>query len=368
MGNNFENDEKYNMTKYIDINIELNKNCFFPGENINGKLNIISKPGTQYSLMTNPQINFTITQLEHYSYSINRGGRGQNNNNRVTYEEEIPLLIKILDFPNIKGESLLYGVKIPFTIQIPLNSLPTLIFNEIAFTKHILTIFIPILQAKKSVLIIIKNSQFFNFNNRLYESPCMRGKSIAKTKCCFFKIGKVNFQLKTPKNSYAYNEIVPFEILIDCNDLNTGIIGVRVSIVRHEKQNLKDNHYKERFKFKKKIFSRFYQFNYSNQKNYQLNSEIKFPNNKNDLSVYPPNIYQICDSHKPSQLYKLIDTMHLAPTSYYGLLSVEYFLKAEIIFETSLTKGEKIKLPIDFYCSDEDFNNNLFEKQKLIGY
>ena len=363
MGNDFEKNEKYNMTKFIDINIQLSKICFFPGEKINGVLNIVSKSGSQYSIMTNPQINFTITQFDHYHYTA--GGRGRGKTERIVQEEELPLLVTVLDFPKVSGKNILHGVQIPFTIQIPINARPTLIFSSTAFTKHILTVFIPILQTKKSVLIIIKNSQFFSNANRLYESPSMRGKYIAKTKCYCFQIGKINFQLRTPKNAYSYDEIIPFQVVIDSNQLNTGINGVIISIEREERQNLKNNHLKTKFNNKEKLISQFYQLN-SQQKINQFNGEIKFPNLVDE--VYPPKMYKLCDLHQPSEIIKLIDSIHLAPSSFYGLLSVQYLLKAKISFDSSLTTDEKIELPIDFYCFNEGINNSLFKKQKLIDH
>ena len=107
MGSYTSSEFEYN--KYIDFTLKLEKICYFPGENINGLINLKGKPGIENPKLTGPGAVFIITEKQkHYNTSyINENNVYKNelDNNICTYN---------LVFNNFRNADLLSGLNIPF--------------------------------------------------------------------------------------------------------------------------------------------------------------------------------------------------------------------------------------------------------------
>ena len=120
MGNSIkEQYNKYNKETDVILNIKLNKTCYFPGESFTGFLDIQPKISLKETIFDNTSATFNLIQFQHYSYTVGSG------DDETTYnvDDNSDILFLNIDFINFKGSNILSGINIPFSFQIPLNSL-----------------------------------------------------------------------------------------------------------------------------------------------------------------------------------------------------------------------------------------------------
>lgn len=183
MGNStFDNHnlKKYNHEKDISLTINLKKVCYFPGDEIKGTLSlfpkITSKPtNQQITSFKDSQSTITLTQREYYKYE---GDGGESMYNAVI-ENDTPILSTKLSTSQYIGQDLSNGINIPFSIKIPLYLCPTVIFDG-NYIIHLLCVEFPEIQAKKTLIIIIKGIQIFDSNNGLLKCPSITFEEIEK--------------------------------------------------------------------------------------------------------------------------------------------------------------------------------------------
>ena len=354
MGNDFTKDKKYNYENYVSIDFILNKVCFFQGENIQGTIILQGKNGLIQTEFINPIATISLTEMQQYIYE-----KGSGEDQRQTYEKEEKIIFSLQqNYSNYQGKNLMSGVQIPFNVQIP-NAHPTCIFDRNNYVKHILSIEFLSVQAKKSIPIIIKNSQYFRFDNKLLQTPAIVTKEMEKHKV-FVNKGKFSSVLKLPKNSFTYEEKIPFELTINCSQLELEIKNIIVTLHRIEKKNYKSNNDKVRFSISKEIMNK----KIPVQKKipqYVINDYIQFPIISSYISVNPTQVYKTLDSDK-NNIIKNLDKIHLAPCCYDGLLSVEYYMKVLLEFSSKLTTAESMQIPLEFY-EQPDYNNNVDYKK-----
>ena len=135
-------------------------------------------------------------------------------------EEEVLLLLfnQKVTFPNFEGSNLMNEVKIPFQLQVPQKAYPTCIFSQSDFVRHYLTVEFPSIEAKRTVIIVIKNTSYFYKENKLLLSPAIHFREIKK-KNFFAEKGSYTASLKLPTNIFSYDQKIPFEIDIDVTNL-----------------------------------------------------------------------------------------------------------------------------------------------------
>ena len=144
------------------MDIELQKTCYFPGETINGLLIFTPKSGITDALFTDTNSHFVISQRQFY---ILRTNSHYSANNQVL--EDTILVEKDFNFNKFLNENILLEMKIPFSIQLPTNAYPSCFFNgQLSYVTHNLQVEFPKLKAYKSITFIVKNSQYFNNDNR----------------------------------------------------------------------------------------------------------------------------------------------------------------------------------------------------------
>lgn len=349
MGNNSfdkKNLKKYNSEKDISLKINLKKVCYFPGDSVRGTFSLESKSKTEGKsfFLANPQATVSLTQKEYYHYHA-EGGETMYEANVVN---DTPISILPLGNSEFIGQEISKSksVSIPFKIKIPLNILPSSIFDG-NYCIHLLSAEFPGIQAKRTIIIIIKTMQIFNTKNKLYKSPSIITEDIIKKANKTFKGGEVFVSLETPKNAFNYYDSIPFQINIDCSRIEIEISFVKVSITR--KTHLKRKTDKKKIESKScDIICK--EIKIDQKKNvYNINDSLKFPMSSQYNSVFPPNVYSFLEGCKIIELNFDLNKVSLYPHSLDGLINIEYYLVLEIIYKPSTINKDTLTLPLDFY-------------------
>ena len=157
-----ENNKKYNLNTFFDIDIILPKTCYFKGELIKGKIKIVPKDIVKKSFLQCAIIGNAILE-ENYNYKLRASSPNIN--------EEIILFKYPTEIPKFDGEKIIDGMEIPFEYEVPKNSYPSCLIDDNTYVRHILTFDFSMIEAKKSILIIIKNDQYFTGFNEFYKAP-----------------------------------------------------------------------------------------------------------------------------------------------------------------------------------------------------
>ena len=332
------NNIKYNNENNFSVIVELEKTCYFKGETLKGNILLKPKDVVKKALLLYA-ISANATLIEIQNYKAGQTGY-------ITTEENI-LFKYPMNIPKFEGKDVIDGKTIPFEFQIPLNSYPSLILDSNSYVRHILTFDFSSIDVKKSIVIIIKNDQYFSAFNELYKSPIEKTHKTTKHKYAIFYVGDISGTVKLEKNAFAYNESIPLQIEIDCSTLTIRIKKVHISIYVIISKNNKSNHKQANYKYEKNVFAK--TISLLNQKdNYHLEDIIQLPKGN------PNQIYQKLDSDKRkySQKYQNI---FLYPSCYEGLITCEYYLKVLFETDTLFSTNEFITIPLDFY--EKNVNN-----------
>ena len=347
MGNN-STKEIYNQEYEVSLNISLNKSCYSPGENIFGYLDIQPKYNINQTIFSNTQTIFKITQFQHYYYSDGESTC------YVNEDSDIFTLDKRFDY--FCGANILVGIKIPFSIQIPLEIQPTLYYSGY-YIKHFFSAELPGIKAKKSLIIIIKEHKKYTIENKLLKMPAFGFSDFYKKKEGKYKGGKVSCLLEMQKNSFTFNEFISFKINLNCTELNLGINLIRVSIIEFIYCNYKNDH-KKRFMTSLKKELNYKEFPFSrNQTKYEINSYIKIPTVITGQGIYKifENIHLIEIDYDFKKFGE-----SLIPFCFGGLISSEYVFNVEIKYEKNISISS-FNLPIEI------LNNENSDIKSLIA-
>ena len=344
--------------KYIKFVVQLNKVCHLPGENIEGALYLEGNPGLKETQLMNPKALFIITEKHKYKYKKNTG------DGYVTKNEEINRIIyqKYHLFNNFVGANLLTKVKIPFSIKLPLNSYPSLSFNDGGYVKHNFSVEFELLKIKRTLNIVVKNNPNFTTKNKLLRNPCKYFEKKSKSK---FLANKGNFSIyiNFPKNVFYYDEPIPYEIKIDCKELKLIINHIEIILIRQRRKNYSSNLKEIRKVEKEELIAYSIKLN-KNNKEHIIQNTMNFPHTlKSDKYVYPPTVYKAIEKKGPyrENITDFQNLFYLYPSCRGGLLSIDYFIKVKLFFETSLTFDESFYIPIDFCSRPEEkkMDNNI---------
>lgn len=240
-------------------------------------------------------------------------------------------------------------IKIPFSVIVPKVSYPTLLLNKNDFVRHYFTIDLPQCKAKRTKVIIIRNV----FPNELNKNIEIK-KDFSKSKLLSNK-GSFSVQVKMAKNYFCYEELVPFEMEIDCSKLDEKLKlkSVKVLLVRRKRKNYSAELTKERYSRQKEIYTKEINLEKGLTK-YSISDFVNFPTEIR----YPPKVYEEFEKHG---IYEVNDkklNVKLYPSCKLGILSCEYYLKFRFIFASLLTLKEKLKIPI-FFTESNELNQSL---------
>ena len=364
LGYDFETDREYNFENSIAMRVELGKTCFSPGEYVKGGIILEPKIGNTFQYLQSPNAYLSITEDCLYKYSAQEYDQHSNTKHYVTKsaKEKYFRLNIPLDFSYYHNSELNGQLKLPFSFQIPLNIYPSCYFGVNTYIKHYLTIDFHSINAKKTLIIVIKNPPYFNNYNHLYQSPAIIYREMKKSKL-FFSQGSFITNFKLPKNAFSYEEEIPFEIDIDLSQLTMDIRHIIVSLIRIIHKNFQNEHSKSYSKEKSEVACKNIMIDKENRK-INIKDKIEIDVDKNPKNIY----YKLDnDNNKVSQKFNGI---HIYPTCVGGLLSVEYFIKMEIIMDTFWSTKEEFIIPIDLFepFAEERFMNNNQNNPQQIPY
>ena len=337
---------KFNYGQNLPINIELNKVCYFPEEFISGTITLSPRLEVFEPLLDQPELFIILDEYQCYTYVTNNGKkstthRAHKKNNLIN----IKLIFKDYITTDYKPE-----ITFPFKVQIPKEAYPSLLFNEEEFVRHYLSIEVPHCKAKRSKVIIIRNV----FPSKVLTKNFETKKEFSKSKL-FSDKGSVTVKVKMPKNFYFYDESIPFEMDIDCSNLDQKlkIKCVKVLLARRKRINYTKERTKERYSGQKEIYTKEINLE-KGLTNYTISDIVNFPTE----SQYPPKIYEEFEKHG---IYEVNDkklNIKLYPSCRLGVLSCEYFLKFRLYFDSLLTFNEKLKIPL-YFTENNELNQSL---------
>ena len=334
MGNNIY--KEYNNENNMSINIELNKVCYFPEESISGSITLFPKQEIIDSLMEYPELVIRLEELQQYAYKVDE-------NTNDVMKKFCDLIKTQINLKDSLSSDYSSGIKIPFSFEIPNNA--TFYSYSSDFVRHFFIVEVPICESKRAKAILIKNifPKTKILKNIEEKQEFNKTKSLSKKKC------SVSCNIKLPKNYFFYDEEIPFEINIDCSNLDLKIKSIKVFLDRKENLNYNEGN----FMIMTERSSEIKEINYKKIKlekglsNYNIVNSINFP----ITSAYPPKIYEESEKHG---LFEVNDvkinknSFYLYPSNLFGLLSVEYYLKFKLHFDSLRTSDEIMKIPIYF--------------------
>ena len=358
MGNYFFNKPEEEDSS-LSIEISLPKSCYYPGEKISGVIIIQAKTSKVPPVFNFPNSIITLIQHQHYQF--------YHEDIQINKDEEKPIFFRRHNFKKYKNRDILSPLKIPFSFKIDNNIYPTLIHDNGSFIKHILTIKFPKIKRKKSIGIIIQNLKLFTNENKLLKSPAEKFKDLKKS-FIFKKSSRIAFLLKTEKNSFAYNELIPYEIVINYTESNIFIKQLRVSITRNVYINSDD------FIDIKVITYQDYEMvkDTDDEGVFKICGYFSFPPISDYFSVNPMNVYNFYSNKVIDNIDKTFDSMYLYPTCFSNFLTCYYSLNLQIFFDSVLFESEKLCIPIELYTpiqnvedkkEEEDDDNSDIENE-----
>ena len=350
--NNYDEDES------LSITIQLQKSCYYPGETLSGKIILQVKTNKISPKFNFPNAIITLTQYQQYKFYLD--------NILLTQTDKKILLFERVRFKKYKDRPLIIPLSLPFSIKIPHSTDPTLFYEEINFIKHYLTVEFPQIKCKKSIGIIIQNRQRLLKENGLLKNTIEKFNDIQKSEI-LGKNSKIAFLFKTDKNSYAYNEHIPYEIIINCTESDHIIDHLRVTLSRNIYFGANDKVEKSIILMKKYILPIS-----SSNKIFKNSGYFQFPDLSDYFSVNPMSIYINFDKKIINNFEKDFSDVYLFPTCFSSLFICSYFLNLEIIFKSLFIKNEILSIPIELYTPlkiadiEKNINGIKTEKENLI--
>ena len=329
---NWEEEEE---SLYIEINLQ--KSCYYPGEKLSGYIILQAKNSQVPSIFNFPNSIITFNQNQRYQF--------YHENILINKEEDKSIFFRRFNFKKYKNRDILSPLKILFSIRIPVNTLPTLLHTESNFIRHYLTIKFPKIQKKKSIGIIIQNRQNFTIENKLFKSPAEKFKDSKKSPI-FKKSSRIAYLLKTDKNSYSYNELIPYEIVINYSESEVDIKSIRISLTRYV-----FIHSDQFIDVKILIYKDYNIPSKSSEGNnvFQISGYFSLPPVSEYFSVNPMNIYNFYSNKIIDNIDKTFNSMYLYPTCISNYICCNYCLNLELNFDSTLIKNEGLYLPIELY-------------------
>ena len=335
----------------LSIEIDLPKSCYYPGEKLIGNIILQAKSNKVPSIFNFSETNIAL--IQHQKYQCYKESILINN------EDSKILFEKTNKFRKYKNRDILSPLKIPFSIRIPLETYPTLIHKNMDFIRHYLKIEFIKIKKQKAVGIIIQNRQRFTADNKLFKSPVEKFKDSLKSSF-LQKTSRLAFLLKTDKNSYAYNELIPYEIILNYSELDIPIQNIRMGLARSV-----HSAYQNFMDVKPIIIQDYNPPEKTEDSNgvFQINGYFSFPLISDYFSVNPMNIYNFYNNKIIDNIDKTFKSMYLYPSCETEFLSCEYSLSLEINFNSTLIKNEYLYLPIELYTPLQIIDDNEGEEE-----
>ena len=335
------------------INLELEEYKYFPGDIIEGKINLKLK---------DTLINKCIFEELIISYSLTENIYYYCEKEDYTYEtvthfndsKIFEIKKEEINYDYLKGYSIAYGLIIPFQFKIPFieennNFHPTFRFiddNIQCFVSHKLVIEIKNKSNIISKELFIKKPKMTKDNNSV---TIFKDEMIKKY--YLMNIGRLSYYILTVK-SCSYTKPLPVEIHIDKTELkNIKIKAIELSI----KKNITIKEIN--FTYNKIIITKKLKLS-DDLSNTQFKEYIPF--NKNEFpKINKEEFEKDLNQNKDDNLIKNIKKYNFTPPLDNTLFKCSYKLTIIIKFEETFINNRVVDLPIDYY----DENNEIHEKE-----
>ena len=324
------------------IYIYTNKVCYCVEEYIQGIIYLQGSPGLKESYLRDSIGEIELVECEQIRYydkdATNfKGEKGcyenEFNNNTIFSEDLI--------ITKFKGQDLMKGIQIPFSIQIPnKNYLPTCYFDKNNRIKHTLKFRLPSVKAEGETQIVLKNGENYISGSTTVIKETDKHKLMHNE-------GTFTMSFNLDKKTFAYNEIIPLEVRIDCSKGNLKIKGITVSLIREVKKEYSTWKKKD----EKEITSKVIKVE-KGQEKYIITDSIKFPL---ETKYDPLYIYKNAEQMRNP---KAIKDYILAPSCKGKLINVNYYIQVEVNFDSILTTNEKMRMEISFYVPYKKIEKN----------
>ena len=337
------NEAKYNINGNINIKVVLNKVCYFPGENMTGRIQLISNKGFIQECKKFSEIIITITQISQYKYPSDSHDKIE--------KEVITLMNNIMSFSDFiqMGEERV--INIPFNYTCPKNACPSIFLSDKDYIKHVLSIDYPHFNVRRSYIFVVKNK--LEYHSILKNLLCpFKNETIFNKSKFFSKKGSCKLIIDMPRNYFLYNEKVEFNIQIDCSSLKIPVNKIRLSFDRAIKKNYKNDYLNTRKYATENLIFKEYNLE-KTKKIFNIVDYIYFP--KHTAKFSATDAYKNMNNHG---LYEVTDETlkNLYPCCSIGLINIEYSITVKIFFDSMLTTDEEKFFPI-FFCDILGDNN-----------
>ena len=324
----------------LSLIIDIEKSCYYPGEIIAGKIILQVKNNKIPSVFNFTKAYISITQIQ----------QNQLLSNNMFFSKNIEkkIYIKKYNFKQYKKRPIIVPLSITFSIKTPNDLSPTLLYENNNFIKHFLTIYFPKNKAKKSIGIIIQNVQKF-----LYKEISLEHSDIHYF--INFKKNKIfSYYFNTEKNSYAYNERIPYEIIVNFLRKEFMKLNLRISLTRKIYFSSNDKIDSKLILFKN------YCLNFKNDQNiFKISGYFQFPVISDYFSVNPMSIYNYYNNKLIDDYDKDYEDIILLPTCFSSFYICSYFLNLEIISDSFFSKNEIISIPIELFTPLKSEDNEM---------
>ena len=341
---------QYNIEKNMTVNIELNKACYFPGEIIYGTITLFPHIESFEKINDNPSLYITISQSGRYTYTT-RSGKHSTTHSKT---EDIKLVTTTVHFEDKIKADYSSGFAIPFSIQIPKNAYPSVNTITHDYIRHLFIVELPLIETKRTKMFFIKHYCPTKIYGPLLCQSLSETKEFKKTNF-FSEKGSCLASLKIPKNYFYYDEIIPFEVNLDCSQLKLNIKSIGVILHRKTCKNRVEDHSKPLVWRPEDINKKVINLE-KGLSTYDIKDSLFFPTTSEYNSVYPPIVYRQLDEHGPFEITdeKFKCEYYLYPNCFLGFISIEYYVKVEIYFDSKFTFDEELLIPIYFGLRPEN--------------
>lgn len=340
------------------INLELEKFKYFPGDVIEGNINLKLKDTLiNKNISEELIINYCLIENIYYycekeDYTYETVTHFNDNKIYEIKKEEI-------NYDYLIGYSIAYGLIIPFQFKIPSfeennDFHPTFRFvddNFQCFVSHKLIIEIKNKSNKISKELFIKKTKMVKDNNSV---TIFKDEMIKKY--FLMNIGRLSYYILTVK-SCSYNKPLPVEIHIDKTEIkNIKIKAIELSI----KKNITIKEIN--FTYNKTLITK--QIKVSDDlSNTQFKEYLPF-NKKEFSELNKEEFEKELNQNKDDNFLNHIKKYNFSPPLDNTLFKCSYMLTILIKFEETFINNRIVELPIDYYDEKNEIHEENSEFQK----
>ena len=370
-----------------DMKIYLEKMNYFPGETIQGLIQLTSSHNINLLKVSSYQISFNLKNIEYWqnrqNLSTSHGEtpnpdmfvkEGDHQDDKNHYFENIILskeeIISNLINSNINNNTKnRHEINIPISIELPKDMKPSLEWskdnNIYCYSRTVLSINIPKIAIYSNYYIYIQKkspSSISGINiNRII------GK---KSLIFFWDNDNVKIEANSPKNIYSFSDLFPLQIKIDTSDLKSKLNSIFITLKRkikflvngEQSVYLNTSDYIDNLWEEKIILD-------NNDTNHCNEFEFNIPLLDNDKTMKQQIIYKYF-------YYKNINKKYLSyiiPPYEGQMIKCDYFIKIKPNFEDSHITYNEFVIFLDLYHNQDSFsleaikeiNDIFFEVNKM---